>query len=370
MDNQLFVSLSEMKVALKPFSKKRLKLGSALLAFEGGFLSIESGEITAVMRAEGDWNGRVRFSGELVRALATFPPACDPVRISYADDHLLFGPMTIPCSFERQITNVARTIENPTLIDLVALSRSLPRAEAKASLIGQRSADAMKQVDVAIKKAAKLLSGLGIEGAELRGLFEKKISARIESDQQQSANRNLTSSPKASIQVPDEEMWIVERFITLIEERVRMDLQLCPNPSNRVQGLLSLLYALKQLPRYCPFVNVTISASERSENYNFDLGLEYREGSLLFSAFDFGTTTFVLIYNNSGVDCRDFFETLVGDKKYERVELLIERFEEFLFDGEREISVENHSEPSFIFAELMGIPRFDSAASDDLDTRG
>ena len=100
LKNMLHVPLAEFKSATKPFSAKRRKLGQVLLAYEGGFLSIESGELTVVMRAWGDWGGRAQFAPEILRALATVPPSQNPVTISYADGHLLLGGMTISCKWQ------------------------------------------------------------------------------------------------------------------------------------------------------------------------------------------------------------------------------------------------------------------------------
>ena len=79
LNNALQVSLKEFILATKVFQRKRLKLGPVLLAYESGFLSIESGETTAVMNATGEWHGRAMFSPEILRALAMVPPAQDPV---------------------------------------------------------------------------------------------------------------------------------------------------------------------------------------------------------------------------------------------------------------------------------------------------
>jgi len=59
--NFLQVRQFEFKQATKVLQRKRLRLGPALLAYEGGFLSIESGEVTVVMHAEGEWHGRATF---------------------------------------------------------------------------------------------------------------------------------------------------------------------------------------------------------------------------------------------------------------------------------------------------------------------
>ncbi len=49
MQNYLEISNAEFKSATKIFSKKRRTLGPVVLAYEGGFLSIESGDATDVI---------------------------------------------------------------------------------------------------------------------------------------------------------------------------------------------------------------------------------------------------------------------------------------------------------------------------------
>lgn len=94
--NFLELPLVEFKRAMKVFTPKRLKLGPALLAFDGTFLSIESAHVTAVMRASGEWHGQATFSAEILRAVATVPPAQNPVPIAYADGHLLARRCSLP----------------------------------------------------------------------------------------------------------------------------------------------------------------------------------------------------------------------------------------------------------------------------------
>ena len=74
MHNRLQVRLADFKHAARVFKPARRKLGSVLLCFEGGFLSIESGGAAAVMRADGEWHGRAAFSPQVLRALTIAPP--------------------------------------------------------------------------------------------------------------------------------------------------------------------------------------------------------------------------------------------------------------------------------------------------------
>lgn len=177
--NMLQVSGAEFKLATKVFTPKRLKLGQALFAFDDGFLSIESGEATAVMRATGDWHGRATISPEALRALATVPPAGEPIIISYADGHLLIGSLTIPCRWQLVSEAFVCDLENPDLIDLLVLERTIPRAELKATPLGRRIKAAVQRTEQRIQKAMSQLADLGITEDEIRALVEGKLVARM-----------------------------------------------------------------------------------------------------------------------------------------------------------------------------------------------
>lgn len=177
--NFLKVPLAEFKRATKIFTPKRLKLGPALLAFEGGFMSIESGDVAAVMHASGEWHGRATFPAKILRAIATVPPAHDPLPISYADGHLLIGNMTIACQWHVLSQALIHDLENPSLMDLLALERNLPRSEMKSSSLGRRIITAVQRTEQRIQKAATQLADLDVTVSEIRVLVEAKVTARL-----------------------------------------------------------------------------------------------------------------------------------------------------------------------------------------------
>lgn len=177
--NSLELPLTEFKHATKVFRSKRVKLGPALLAFESSFLSIESGEATAVMRASGEWHGRATFSAEALRAISMVPPNSDPVVISYAEGHLLIGNMTIGCRWQSVSAALIYDLENPALLDLLVLGRTISRAEMKGSELGRNILRASKQAEKRIQKAVSELSELGVEEAEVRALVEARIVERL-----------------------------------------------------------------------------------------------------------------------------------------------------------------------------------------------
>ncbi len=177
--NSLQVSLAEFKHATEIFTPKRRKLGPALLAFEGGFLSIESGEATAVMHARGEWHGRATFSPQTLRAIATVPPNQDPLTISYADGHLLIASMSIACEWHTVGETMIQNLENPSLFDLLVMERTLPRSEINGTELGRRVTDAARDAEKRIRKAASQLADLHVTEVELLALVDSKINDRL-----------------------------------------------------------------------------------------------------------------------------------------------------------------------------------------------
>ena len=177
--NSLQLSLAEFKRGTKVFTPKRLKLGPALLAFENGFLSIESGDVTAVMRATGEWHGRATIPPNTLRAIATVPPSQNPLTISYADGHLLIASMTISCEWHPVSEKLIQKLETPSLFDLLVMERTLPRSEMRSTALGIQIADAVQQAGKRIRKAATQLTELGVTEDEILALVDVKIRSRL-----------------------------------------------------------------------------------------------------------------------------------------------------------------------------------------------
>lgn len=177
--NRLELPLVEFKRAMKVFTPKRLRLGPALLAFDGTWLSIESGDVTAVMRASGEWHGQAMFSAEILRAIATVPPAQNPVPIAYADGHLLVAGMTIPCQWRATSQALIEDLENPSLVDLLAMERTITRNEMKGSALGKKIVGAVREAERRIRGAAAQLAELEVTEGEIRRLVEARIRARM-----------------------------------------------------------------------------------------------------------------------------------------------------------------------------------------------
>ena len=177
--NFLQVARADFKRATKIFCRKRLKLGPVLLSFENDFLFIESGEITKVTRAEGEWHGRATFSAEILRALATVPPSQDPIPISYADGHLLVGSMTVMCQWTSVSKVLVQDLVNPGLVDMLALARTMPRHEVLGTPLGKRIRSAVEKAERRIKNAAGQLADLEVTESEIRNLVEARIATRL-----------------------------------------------------------------------------------------------------------------------------------------------------------------------------------------------
>jgi hypothetical protein len=180
MKNCLSVANGEFKDAIKPFGKKRLNLDDTLVAFEGGFLIIESGGITAVMHATGEWHGRATFSKNALIALATVPPSQDPIVVEYDNSKIKFGNLSIPCNWELASQKFIEKLANPDLIDLLAMERTLPRAQLGRSGLGPHVKAAREKMERRIGAALKQLADLGVSEDEIRDLVEEKIQMRID----------------------------------------------------------------------------------------------------------------------------------------------------------------------------------------------
>ena len=179
MKNYIEVDAIEFKLATKVFSRKRLKLGRVLLAYEAGLLTIESGEVTAVMRAKGEWHGRATFSPQIMRALAIVPPVQNPIVITYAKEHLLLGGMKIICKWNSLSRAFIHDLQNPSILDLLAMDRSLPRIEIRRTPLGRKIQKAIQLFEQRIMSAAVQLEELEVTEAELRDLVELRIKRRL-----------------------------------------------------------------------------------------------------------------------------------------------------------------------------------------------
>jgi hypothetical protein len=177
--NILTLSLAEFKSAMTVFAKGKITDKLALIAFDGKYLSIEIGSKAAVMVAEGEWHGRATFSAQLIRALALNPPVTDTVKISYQDRKLSFAGIQISCSWVIASKQSVRKLTNPTLLDLLAIERTVERHELGKTELGRKCSAALRQKEKSVEGALKHLSIFGVSEEQIRSLIDKNVLAII-----------------------------------------------------------------------------------------------------------------------------------------------------------------------------------------------
>lgn len=176
--NELSVALDDFKLSIGPFKKKRPKLGKALLAYSGRFFSIEAGNAKIVMNAEGTWHGRATFSSEILKALAEYPPVVNPLVFTYEDGFLRIGTMKISCQWEAESAIFIKNLQQPSLIDLLAIEVTMPRVELSSTELGKKVMGARRTADRKIRDALMQLEELEITGEDIEYLIRKKIADR------------------------------------------------------------------------------------------------------------------------------------------------------------------------------------------------
>lgn len=172
---RLTVTLPDFIAATKVLKKRKWKLDEACLAFEGGFLSIEAGDVGIVMHAEGEWSGRCYFEPAVLVALAQMPPTTGPVHFAFADDRLFIGSIMIHARWVPSRTAAKDLLESPTLLELLAIAEIAPRSQAMHPQLRQKIRAAKAQVKRRIAGAVKKLDGLGITEQDLQALLKTKI---------------------------------------------------------------------------------------------------------------------------------------------------------------------------------------------------
>lgn len=177
--NQIEMSLAEFKSAMSVFAKGKISDKSALIAYDGKYLSIEIGSKAAVMVAEGEWHGRATVSAQIVRALALKPPTADPVKIIYQDKKLTLAGIQISCGWVSASKQTLRKVTNPTLLDLLAIEKTVERYELGNTELGRKCSAALRQKEKSVEGALKQLSIFGVSEDEIRNLIDKNVAAII-----------------------------------------------------------------------------------------------------------------------------------------------------------------------------------------------
>jgi hypothetical protein len=177
--NHLQVNLAEFMSAIMLLKKIKPSKAKALLAFDGRYLSVEVGSVSTAMVAHGEWHGRARFASNLVQAMMKFPPVTDPINITYQNNELLFAGVKIPCEWELVSKSYIDALENPTLLDLLSIERTVDRHEMGLNELWEKCNSALKEKERLISSAANQLAVLGITSDQIAELVDKSINERI-----------------------------------------------------------------------------------------------------------------------------------------------------------------------------------------------
>jgi hypothetical protein len=180
--NELRIPLNEFKLVAKQFrrevsSKRPAKL---LIAFQNGFASFEvEGQDAIAVRAEGEWHGHAHVPAFYFAAFHKAPPIEDPVIILYRDGKLHVSTLTLGCDWETVSAKVIQASEAPGVLDLLALERTVSRAEVHGTSLGKRISQAKRTATAAVTRAASSLEQFGIAREEIERLVEQRIQERI-----------------------------------------------------------------------------------------------------------------------------------------------------------------------------------------------
>lgn len=118
----------ELRKLQKTLAKVRGK-PMALLGFDGKFFSIEALDRVIAAKAEGKWPGLACVSANLVVALATAPPAGDPVIVTCDKEHLRFASLTVGCTWQSVAHTLLQLPAAPDWVEALSLKYRSTRAQ-------------------------------------------------------------------------------------------------------------------------------------------------------------------------------------------------------------------------------------------------
>lgn len=179
LKNRLVIARTEFNRSLESFRSRNRLYEAAGIAFEAGILSLQVDDVMVTMRATGEWQGTAEFSPQVIIALLKVPPTEDPVVLSYEDARISVGPLSVPCQWTTLSQEFIDIVENPGVLDLLAIDRSMPKAEIHRTGLWRRISRAKATVTLAVGKSAKILQELEISESELRDMVEARIQARL-----------------------------------------------------------------------------------------------------------------------------------------------------------------------------------------------
>jgi len=181
MEYQLSVDRYDLLEGLKKFRTRRRKFRSterALIGFDGRFLSIEALDVVVVAKAEGVWPGVASAGVSLVVALAHSPPVGEPVRVTYVDQHLRIGTLTVGCDWQPTSHTLLRLQAAPDWIEALSLKYRGTRAQILARGYQVDIEKAERKLNRLVTRAYNLLAPLGVTQHDLRALIDDRLAKR------------------------------------------------------------------------------------------------------------------------------------------------------------------------------------------------
>jgi hypothetical protein len=93
--------------------------------------------------------------------------------------NLLIGSLTVICEWTSLSKALVQDLVNPSLVDLLALARTMPSQEIIGTPLGRSIRGAVEKAERRIKKAAGNLVELEVTESEIRALVEARIATRL-----------------------------------------------------------------------------------------------------------------------------------------------------------------------------------------------
>ena len=186
-NNVLTVDLKEFNYAMKTFkitrprknAKKKPVPPPAILSYSDGFLTIESEDKLVNIHASGEWHGKAEFSNTVVTALALVPLIGDAIVIKYVDNKLHIAHTSIVCTWTSSSHQLMSQLNNPSLIDIFAMWRTLPAHQLHGDGIAKQHKAAHTKMLKDTEKLANKLTAYEVTQNDLIELIEAKVKAKI-----------------------------------------------------------------------------------------------------------------------------------------------------------------------------------------------
>ena len=141
----------------KLFNGKRGR-PKAELVFDGKFLSIEALDNVIVAKVEGVWTGFATVNASLVVALATAPPAGEPVVVACDGEHLRFGSLTVGCTWQSVTHTLLELPAAPDWIEALSFKYRTTRSRIIKDGFQRQIQEAEHTLDKLIKRDSKSLA--------------------------------------------------------------------------------------------------------------------------------------------------------------------------------------------------------------------